>query len=143
MGRIIMAAQIPKYRPYLTLQSIEALLNLLSQQHQSSQALIDARQSLQLVMIKANTGIIKPTYVTTGVDRTVEDKLGISTTSSSAEVTSPEIKRVVAFNKWSETPHLCTEEELELAHSYRYVNGLMTQDEELKYMLELTGVKTP
>lgn len=50
-------------------------------------------------------------------------------------------KREKAYEKWLETPELCTEEEIGLSEAYRVDNGLMSEDELIE--IEMRKFNTP
>jgi len=135
-------AKEAKYRPYLTLEQLNYLYDLLAKQPQDVTKIdthLELRQNFKLLHFKANEGLVTPSY-TANVKVDLETSIGITL----------EEKRLAAYEKYMEersqielhqnsmgvygkvTANL-TEQEIAYAELYMYEHDLMRTDEEAYY----------
>lgn len=134
------------FRPYLTLEELEAIAALLDKENRASienntridQSLYSAWKKIMKLKVTATVGITQPVYEGTGLGKkgakreSFKESLMLEEGSiSPEEKRKNEImaKRFKAFQKWEKTPEFCNEDELELARTYRYENNLMDKEE--------------
>lgn len=120
-------AKEAKYRPYLTLEQLNYLYDLLSKQPQDVTKIdthLELRQNFKLLHFKANEGLVTPSY-TSNVKVDLETSIGITL----------EEKRLAAWEKYSTavTKSNLTEQEIAYAELYMYEHNLMRTDEEAYY----------
>lgn len=113
-----------KFRPSLTLQEINYILDAISlEQTESKQYLRESvRGKLQIFSLKAKHGLVSAAYsAAPRVD--IADALG----------DSPVERREASYQLWKSNPNLCTPEQLQQAATYRYENNLMSPEEEQEF----------
>ena len=113
-----------KYRPSLSMEQINYLLNIL-QQHQDYQAK-EITVQLWKFSQKATLSIIKPSHVTTPKE-SLESSLGFSSTPSPGQ----DMSKLLEI--YETTPAILSKPQLDLVNHYRYTHDLMTQEEEKAY----------
>ena len=116
---------IQKFRPYLTIQQIRYIVQLIDSDNRSeTEALrLKTLRELKLFIAKSDIGAVAPSLVT--VERkSMTEQLGFS---------SPAEQREAAYKLWSANPQLCTEQQIQQATLYRYENNLMSPEEEAQY----------
>lgn len=106
-----------KYRPSLSLAEIHTILSHLPV-HEST-----IRRKLEIFTLKAQHGITQASHVATG-RATLADSLGFSSATTSAEDIET-LLNVYALNKKA-----LSSAQLARVNQYRYVNDLMTPEEE-------------
>lgn len=114
-----------KFRPALSVAEINyiiALCNLDSRPETAEMGFTIASR-LKVFLLKSQLGITGAAFTSSPI-RTLDEKLGLD---------SPEEKRLAAYTKWQLNPAFCTEDELKLAETYRYENGLMTSEQERQH----------
>lgn len=113
-----------KYRPSLSLSEIDILVTRLE-----GSGYTNLCNKLKLCKMKAEFGIIKPSYVASEIaPPTDAEKLGFEDISPPA----PE-DREKLFNAWRLAPKTITAKQLELVDLYRWENNMMTEEEEAAY----------
>ena len=134
------------YRPYLTTENIIELDRLLSEQLPSvfisNLSLLDAYKKIHEFKDKIDKGQAFIAHTTKGSlkEQFVQSlDLDGQRGEKPAQIGSidPSTKRVNAFNKFSQTPALCSLEEIELAQTHRWENGLMEEKEKEEYEAKL------
>ena len=119
-----------KYRPHLTITELEEIERCLKISSQS----LSLIKSISLLAIKARSGVITPSYKTTGPSaQSYESRLGFTNESTVKFLDSLKDLRKVAWEKYSNSPESCTLQEIARAHMYRYENDLMSSEEEKRY----------
>jgi hypothetical protein len=123
-----MSAQ-EKYRPSLTAQEIAYIVERCDadQREETTGISVALGSKLKVFAMKLQLNLVAPAYIASA-KKSLEERLGLDDTS-----TSPERKRLAAFEKYSKLPSICTPEEISLAQTYRYENNLMTDQEESDY----------
>lgn len=110
-----------KFRPSLTLEQIEYILSL-----RGNDPIIEheIRKSLEPFKRKADAGIISPSHISTG-RISMADSLGFST------VIDNDVESLVEI--WKTNPASLSPKQLEKVSHHRYVNDMMTAEEECMY----------
>lgn len=118
---------IKKVRPVLTEQELAYIIERCEadQREETTGLSVALGSKLKIFAMKLQLNLVAPAYIATA-KKTLEERLGL-------EDTTPERKRLAAFEKWTKLPSLCSPEEVSLAQTYRYENGLMTYQEEIDY----------
>lgn len=119
-----------KFRPAFTKQEILYLIELCNRDKRDSmvEMAFTIASRLRIFALKADLGIVAPAFTSTE-RQSLEEKLGM-------ESESPAAKREAAYSKYKVNPAFCTLQELRMANTYRYENGLMSPDEEARYEQE-------
>ena len=128
-----------KYRPSLTQQQLTHIFTTLSAQ-QKSLINDECIAALRKYMIKIQVGLIAPSHVTE--PQSLEDQLGFSTASQSSQSSNDSHatqqiihnSNVEALLKiYTENPSILTAAQLEKVQFHRYINNMMSPDEEKEY----------
>lgn len=113
-----------KYRPYFTASQIDELVFCLKQ----SSSNVGLIRYLETFRAKISFDAVSKVVATPRAS--IEDKLGFS--SPNPPAATPIVKEHY-YQQWLESPDSLSMRELELAHTYRYENDLMTPDEEADF----------
>jgi len=118
-----MNTPLPKYRIALTPQQVAYLISCCKTE--GREELLDIAtttgRQLELVQAKIQIGVVKPAFESTP-PISLEEKLGI-------EAATPTEKRFAAYRKYQGNPSICTPQEVKLARTYMYENGMMSTQE--------------
>jgi hypothetical protein len=123
-----------KLRPYLTIDQIQYLVQLLEADTKTTVPNAYKNKllaSLKLPLAKLSLGITRGAYVTNPRE-SIASKLGLDDTDSE-QILTPTQQREAAYMTWQSNPLLCTAEQVKMAQLYRYENNLMTSQEEAEY----------
>lgn len=119
-------AQQPKYRISLTLPQINYLISLCEKDTIPD---IDLIKVFKLLVFKATEGLTNPAFLS--VPRvSLETKLEL-------ESLTLEEHRLRSYLKWQGNPAACSSQEIREAHMHRYLNDMMTEQEEQEYLEDL------
>ncbi len=127
-----------KFRPCLSAAQIEHILFLARSEKPLSSASRSVIASLCTFQVKIVNEAVSEAYETRDKESELRGLLGFSSEETNGTL-SPTEKRAAAFKKYSDRPNLCSIEELELAHTYRYENNLMSKEEEADYEGKIFG----
>ena len=125
-----------KFRPVLTARQIEHILTLCRSETPLTQESLGIVATLSPYYAKIqNAGVVAAYNVSDS--RKVENKLGFETgnTGSSEKIDWIQVRKQ-AYEKYVQNPNLCSVDELNYAHQYRFDNGLMSTDESEKYIAD-------
>lgn len=113
-----------KFRPSLTLDEINTIVFLLNANGESKLA-----KKLNTFLLKAQIGITSPSHVTIP-KQSLEDSLGFgeSNQSSSSNQTIEQL-----YTIWQSSPASLSQSQLAQVSHYRYINDLMSSEEEAKH----------
>jgi len=114
-----------KYRPYFLASSIDEIIRCLK----LGSSDIELIRYLETFRAKISFDAVSKVVATPRF--TIEDKLGFG--PSPATALSITIDKEHCYNLWCLSPEKLTMKELELAHTYRYENDLMTPEEEADF----------
>lgn len=116
---------IQKFRPYLTVQQLRYIVQLIEADNRSETEALKLRtaKELKLFLIKSDLGALTPAVVI-AEKQSMTERLGL---------VDPVSDREEAYNLWSRNPMLCTEQQIKQARLYRYENDLMSPEEEAEY----------
>ena len=78
-------------------------------------------RQLELVAAKITIGVVKPAFESIP-PLSITEKLGM-------EEGAPKEKRFAAYRKYQGNPSMCTPQEIKLARTYMYENGMMSTTE--------------
>lgn len=114
-----------KFRPSLTIQEINYILDILSlDTREATEKLNDSiKKQLSIFALKARIGAVNASHTSRSERVSIEDALD----------DSPAARRESAYRLWQSNPYLCTAEQQRLAATYRYENDLMSPEEESAY----------
>ena len=117
----------PKYRPAFSSAEIQYLINICNKDKrpETAEVAFAIASRLKIFALKAQLGIVIPAF-SSNPKQTLDEKLGL-------EELTPVQKRELAYKKWQGNPLMCSSKEIEMAHLYRYENGMMTDIEEKEY----------
>jgi hypothetical protein len=118
---------IPKYRPYFTAGELSEIV-LCLKSHPTPRRMTIA-QYLEGFILKIQHGVISPNHLS---KPSMEQKLGITPIPISHEITGE-----AAYQKFLINPGKCTPKEIEEAQEWRYVNQLMSPEEQEQYELAM------
>lgn len=125
-----------KFRPYLTQSQILRILELCAKEPSDDPLIRSIKQTLGVFKFKINEGITDPAYVSSP-RQTIEEKLGFS--HGELSLYDPVAARKEAYEKYCFDPANCTEKEIALAFTYKYEQGLMTDEERNEYETRMLG----
>lgn len=114
-----------KVRPVLTVSQLQLVTAWAKEK--ASPENPEAQQLYSYLLMfgmKFTAGIVKPVYTTK--KQSVEESLGLD----SFQTKHP---REVAFDKWTLHPELCNAQDMILVQEHRFLNDLMTPEEEATY----------
>lgn len=116
---------IQKFRPYLTVQQLRYIVQLIEADNRSETEALKLRtaKELKLFLMKSDLGALTPAVVI-AEKQSMTERLGL---------VDPVSDREEAYNLWSRNPMLCTEQQIKQARLYRYENDLMSPEEEAEY----------
>jgi hypothetical protein len=112
-----------KYRPSLTLDELQFIL---THPHISSQPALAAK--LNTFILKAQHGITKPSHVATG-SPSLQESLGFTTTP---QPQSPQSIQTL-LTIYESTPSILSPSQLAQVQHHRYINDMMSPEEESQY----------
>ncbi len=116
-----------KFRPYFTAAELQEIINCLKS-HPTPRRLTIC-QYLESFLLKINHGIISPAHTTAP---SLEQKLGFPDPNQPIPV-SHNLTGEAAYNKWFLDPKSATPKEIAEAMNWRYLNDLMSPEEEAEY----------
>ena len=125
-----------KFRPYFTASELTEVINCLKSKS-TNVALI---RYLETFAIKINHGTIQPNLTLQPPKPTLEQSLGFGPSpaeSLNVPVVSKETLQANAYQKYLNNPASCSPKEIELAIEYKYLQGLMSPEEEDAYFNNL------
>lgn len=112
-----------KFRPSLTLDEINTIIAAL--QPTGNTKLI---RKLDIFVRKASFGITSPSHVTIP-KQSLEDSLGFGSDSNQPTIQSAE----QLYTVWQTSPTSLSQSQLAQVSHYRYINDLMSSEEEAKH----------
>lgn len=112
-----------KFRPSLTLDEINTIVFLLNTNGEAKLA-----KKLNTFILKAQIGITSPSHVTIP-KQSLEDSLGFGSDSNQSSVQSAE----QLYTIWQTSPSSLSQSQLAQVSHYRYINDLMSPEEEAKH----------
>lgn len=123
-----------KYRPYFTIPELSEVAKCLKIASNNT----DLIKYVDSQIYKASTGLTEAQYIP-HPKPSLEDKLELSGKMVSVPIVKVDLaaKRFQSYNKWKESPHKCTSQEIEDARMYQYTNDLMSPEEEAAYESKL------
>lgn len=116
-----------KFRPSLSAAQISHILFLLQDNNNSmigTQLNNDTIKALKVFKLKAEHGIVTPSHVSIGKP-SIEQSLGFS------DIVDSSIDALLEI--YNSTPNILSESQLSRVQKHRYVNDLMTTEEETEY----------
>lgn len=116
-----------KFRPYFTAAELQEIITCLKS-HPTPRRLTIC-QYLEGFVLKINHGIITPAHVN---NPSLEQKLGMVDSSTPIPI-SHNLTGEAAYQKWLVSPTSATPKEIAEAMDWRYLNDLMSPDEEAEY----------
>lgn len=111
-----------KFRPSLTLDEINTIVFLLNANGEAKLA-----KKLNTFILKAQIGITAPSHVTIP-KQSLEDSLGFG---ESTQATNQTIEQL--YTIWQTSPSSLSQSQLAQVSHYRYINDLMSSEEEAKH----------
>lgn len=118
-----MTGSAQKFRPYFTAPELQEIISCLKS-HPSTRRLQIA-QYLEGFLLKINHGIVSVAHTTRP---SIEQKLGFAPIPAPHNLTGE-----AAYQKWLISPLTATPKEIEEAQNWRYLNDLMSPEEEKEY----------
>lgn len=120
----------PRYRPVMTAEQIETILSICKTTSPLTAQVISVISTLAPFQAKIVNAGITPAYIVKPVE-SIEEKLGFPPSKKLLDNLgmSPEERRLAAYTKWKDNPVSCSLDEIDLANTYRYENGLMGAEE--------------
>ena len=115
-----------RFRPSLSLPEIKHLLDLCKRD--ASQESLAVAPRLSLYIAKIENQIISPAHTLAP-----PESLGVRLGIEEAEIIIKD-DCSNAYAKWSANPASCSIAEIELSNQFRFENGLMSADEQMKYL---------
>jgi hypothetical protein len=116
-----------KFRPYFTAAELQEIITCLKS-HPTPRRLTIC-QYLEGFVLKINHGIVSPAHTN---NPSLEQKLGMVDPNQPIPV-SHSLTGEAAYNKWLLSPVSATPKEIAEAMDWRYLNDLMSPDEEAEY----------
>jgi len=116
-----------KFRPYFTAAELQEII-LCLKSHPSPRRLTIC-QYLESFLLKINHGIVSPAHT---LNPSLEQKLGFPDPSTPIPI-SHNLTGEAAYNKWLLSPGSATPKEIAEAMNWRYLNDLMSPEEEAEY----------
>lgn len=121
-----MSTKEPKYRPVLTMPQIRFVMLAIEKYPAKDTFQEELLSYLELFVAKQKAGFLRSSY-SVAPRQSIEDKLGLGADSK-------EEKMLAAFSKHEQLgAFICTKQELALVAEYRYLNDLMSPEEETEY----------
>ncbi len=118
-----------KFRPYFTAAELQEIITCLKS-HPTPRRLTIC-QYLESFALKINHGIVSPAHVN---NPSLEQKLGFQNLDPSTPIPiSHNLTGEAAYNKWFLDPKSATPKEIAEAMNWRYLNDLMSPEEEAEY----------
>ena len=111
-----------KYRPSLSLSDMQFIYDTLLVQPASPQQQ-SILASFNKLILKAKHGITTPSHVATG-SPTIETQLGFSSEDHTIET---------LMDAWNSNPSILSQSQIERIQHHRYLNDLMSPEEESQY----------
>lgn len=111
-----------KFRPSLTLDEINTIVFLLNANGEAKLA-----KKLNTFILKAQIGITAPSHVTIP-KQSLEDSLGFGSETISTNQTIEQL-----YTIWQTSPASLSQSQLAQVSHYRYINDLMSPEEESKH----------
>lgn len=123
-----------KYRPYFTAPEMKEIITALKEK--PSPYRLGIIQYLETFQLKMNHGLVQPAHVTEGTKiQKLEANLGMTATKP---VEDPDEPSAPALHKiWMDHPEKLTPPQIDRVMSYRFQEGMMTPEEEKKYITQL------
>lgn len=119
-----------KYRPYFTGPELQEVILALKQK--PSPFRLGIIQYLETFQVKMERGIIRPAHV---IEGTKIQKLEVSLGMGEKPVEDPNEPSASDLHKiWMDTPQKLTPPQIDRVMSYRFQEGLMTPEEEKKFV---------
>jgi hypothetical protein len=118
-----------QYRPYFTLPELREIILCLKSH--PTPARLSLVQKLESFCLKITHGVISSQYEPSP-RKTILDRLELSDPPATLEI-SPRITGEAAYQKQLSDPLHCTPKEIAAAMEYRYMEGLMSKEEEQNY----------
>lgn len=112
-----------KFRPSLTIDEINTIVFLLNASGEAKLA-----KKLNTFILKAQIGITAPSHVTIP-KQSLEDSLGFG--SESSNTMHQTIEQL--YTIWQTSPSSLSQSQLAQVSHYRYINDLMSSEEEAKH----------
>ena len=116
------------YRIAMRLEEIDEIIPLLS----TNLRLANLKAKLEVCVVKANAGVLKPSYVNTKPRSTLLQDITL---------TELPTLRLRAYEKYTATPEACNDNEIHLARTYMWEHGLLSSEEEDLFMKNLLDHK--
>lgn len=126
-----------KFRPYLSGSQILHILATYKSKPIFTDEDLDIIATLGVYAGKINNGALKTAYVAKD-NQSIEAKLGLP--EKFADTKTPEQKRFDAFKRWEANPASVSIAEMDLVQTYRYEEGLMTEEEKEAYEIEMNDM---
>lgn len=114
----------PKFRPSLSLAEIQYIVGLIKSSPPSTIG-ISLTRSLERMILKAKYGIVGPSHVS--IQESIEQELGFSPKESSDEL----LQELMLI--YDSTPSALSDKQISEIKRYRYLNDMMTPEEEASY----------
>lgn len=111
-----------KFRPSLTIDEINTIVFLLNANGEAKLA-----KKLNTFILKAQIGITAPSHVTIP-KQSLEDSLGFGESNQSTNQTIEQL-----YTIWQTSPTSLSQSQLAQVSHYRYINDLMSSEEEAKH----------
>ena len=128
-----MPTALTKYRASLSGPQVTKILSLAKSENPMSAESMQLIGYLAGIEAKiANSGLT-PAYTTTGAKVSVEETLGM------VEATDTRSKEAIyadSYNQWKENPTNCSLQIIQQEQEHRYLNDMMTSDEEAAHEKE-------
>lgn len=123
-----MSSAQTKYRPSLSLTEIQTIISSLHQTGGNATLI----RKLDTFIKKASIGITAPSHVTYSAPKqSLEDSLGFGSDSTSSNQSNESIDSL--YTIWQNSPSALSPTQLATVNHYRYINDLMSPEEESKY----------
>lgn len=111
-----------KFRPSLSAQQITTLVDILSTYPEHTELC----KVFRVFKLKADHGIVTPSHVSIGRP-SIEQSLGFS------DDTTPDASIEVLLQMYEANPSILSRTQMDKVEKHRYVNDLMTPEEESQY----------
>lgn len=130
-----MNASIQKYRPSLSIPQLNTIIELAKNQSPMAPDTAEVLGVLIPYVAKINLAAVSPSYTMQAKKTPLDllDELGGLEGSDYNQASNTAISKPhywkECYDKYIDTPKLCTLEELEAVNEHRYLNNLMTPEE--------------
>lgn len=123
--------QQPKFRPVMTENMLRECYSDVREG--------ETKEYLRKFLVKIGAGLTAPGYIPTPTNskNTIANSLGFTEEAENPFIPYTKRNPAELYNKWQQDPLSVTSSELELIHTYRWENDLMSEEESQEYEKKL------